>query len=143
MARPTKYKPEHCERLIKHMACGYSFESFAGLKAVSVAKQTIYSWLDAHPDFKEACDVAKSRCRLYWERQGKKGLFDDTIFDDSGKPIKSRKINATMWIFNMKNRFPDEWKDKRDITVDDKESQDTREAVKRLASKLDQLEGLK
>lgn len=97
--RPTDYKEEYCQELIDHMAAGYSFESFAGL--IGVARSTIYKWAEDVPQFSDAKNAAFEQSRLFWEKQGIKGLYEG--------------INATLWIFNMKNRFPEQWRDKQEI----------------------------
>lgn len=111
--RPTDFKEEYCTQLIEHMGSGYSFESFAGL--IGVARSTIYEWVDSKPEFSDAKKSAFEASRLWWERQGIEGLHNTTDYDDSGKPIKSKAINATLWIFNMKNRFREDWQDKQQV----------------------------
>jgi len=113
LGRPTSYKPEYCQLLIQHMEKGYSFESFAGL--VGVSKQTIYDWCEANPNFLDSKKKAFEKNRLFWEEQGIDGLFSETEFDSKGKPVKSRSINSTLWIFQMKNRFKEEWREKQEI----------------------------
>lgn len=92
--RPTKYKPEYCDQLVDHMTDGYSFESFAGKCEVNI--DTLYHWCTIHPSFSEAKKIAVEKCRLFWERMGIEGL-------------RYKDFNATVWIFNMKNRF--KWRD--------------------------------
>lgn len=107
--------PEYCEKLINHMAEGYSFESFAGL--VGVSRRTIYNW-EAHPKFKEAKEIGFEKCRLFWERLGIVNIISD------GETKQS--LNTGAWIYNMKVRFP-EWRadgplkdeDKNDLTPRD------------------------
>lgn len=103
MARVTLYKPEYCQKLIKHMQKGMSFESFAGL--VGVSKQTIYDWLKANPEFADAKSIAVEKARLFWEEEGLKGIWNHK---------EGPNLNTALWFINMKNRFPDEWRDKRD-----------------------------
>ena len=100
--RPTTYKPEYCERLIEHMSEGLSFESFCGV--VECAKDTLYNWARANPEFARAKEIAFEKCRLFWERVG-----------ISGATGANKDFNATSWIFNMKNRFYDEWRDKQEV----------------------------
>ena len=66
--RPTDYKEEYCEMLIAHMSKGFSFESFAGV--IGAAKQTIYNWLEANPEFMDAKNAAFEKSRLFWEGVG-------------------------------------------------------------------------
>jgi hypothetical protein len=109
VGRPTKYKPEFCEMLIDHMSEGYSFETFAAVVAVN--RDTLYAWKDAHPEFSDAVKKAFDQCQWFWEQQGIKGLYSETEYDEKGKPTTSKSINATLWIFNMKNRF--KWRDRQ------------------------------
>lgn len=112
--RPTKFKKEYCADLIQHMEKGYSFQSFAGVVGCNI--DTLYNWLQIHPQFSDAKKLAFEKSRLFWEKQGIEGLFSVTEFDEeSGVPKKSKSINSTLWIFNMKNRFPSEWSDKQQI----------------------------
>jgi hypothetical protein len=96
--RPLEFKDEYCEMLIDHMGQGYSFESFAGV--VGCCKQTLYNWL-ANEQFLDAKNIAFECSRFFWEKIGI-------------EIAKSGQGNATAYIFNMKNRFKDEWKDKQE-----------------------------
>lgn len=103
VGRPTKYEKDYCIDVIDHMEQGYSFESFAGL--VGVAKSTLYEWQDRNPEFSDAVKIAFEKCRLFWEKEGIKGLW-------SGN---GSNFNSTNWIFQMKNRFKDEWREKQEF----------------------------
>ena len=110
--RPTLYKQEYCEMLKEHMGKGFSFESFAGL--IGTDRSTIYEWLTSQKDFSDAKKQAFELSRLFWEQQGLIGLYDENFGNGAG----SRKLNATVYIFNMKNRFPDEWREKTEVKHD-------------------------
>lgn len=105
--RPTKYRKEYCALLLEHMKDGLSFESFGGI--VGVARHTLYDWEKVHPEFLHAKKEGESGSRLYWEKVGRDGLYNETIKDGDGMTV-TKSINATIWIFNMKNRF--KWRDK-------------------------------
>ena len=98
--RKTKYKSDYCMLLREHMQSGFSYEAFAG--KIGIAIETLYNWEKKQPDFLEAKKIAVNEARYTWERLGIAGM--------TGKIIG---FNATVWIFNMKNRFG--WRDKRDI----------------------------
>jgi len=100
--RPTDYKEEYCELVIQHMAKGFSFESFAG--KVGVSKQTLYDWAERFPAFLDSKNAAFEQSRLFWERVG--------IELATGQ---NTDANPTAWIFNMKNRFREDWNDKQTI----------------------------
>ena len=99
--RPSKYRQEYCDLLVKHMEDGLSFESFAGV--VHVDRDTIYEWANKHKEFSDAKKRGQALCQIWWESKGKEGLFTG----------KDEKFNATVWLFNMKNRFG--WRDQQSI----------------------------
>ncbi len=99
LGRPSKYDPSYCDKLIEHMTGGLSFESFGGV--VGVNRDTLYAWSKEHPDFKESKALATQAGRLFWERLGVDGVWNEP---------QRKTLNATVWIFNMKNRFG--WRDK-------------------------------
>lgn len=101
VGRPSKYKPEYCERVIEDMSTGLSLTAFAG--SIPVARSTINVWMDQHPEFSEAVKVGTSaRVRR---------LEMDLLTADQGPRVTSR-------IFALKNAAPDEWKDKHDHNVE-------------------------
>ena len=107
--RPSKYKPEHCSMLIEHMASGLSFESFAA--AIGVNRDSLYEWTKVHEEFSDAKKEGFDKNLLFWEKHGINGLYSTSEYDrESGNTI-SKSLNATVWIFNMKNRH--KWRDKQ------------------------------
>ncbi len=116
--QPTKYKPEYCQMVKDHMSKGYSLESFCAI--VDVGKQTLYSWIDAEPEFSDACELSREKARLYWEQKGIEGVNG-----------KIRNFNAGVWTFWMKNRF--KWHDNVQVTQDIKvESKEDTSTAKKL-----------
>lgn len=89
--------------LIEHMSKGYSYETFGA--SVDVSRSVVYDWEKVHPAFLDAKRVAFDKCQLWWEQQGQTGLFEEK---------EGPKLNASIWIFNMKNRF--QWKDRQEST---------------------------
>ncbi len=115
--RPTIYKPEFCDLLIDHMEKGFSYESFAGL--IGVSKQTIYDWEKANQEFLDSKKIGVEKSRLFWETQGIEGIYTTEIFeqDENGSRSTKKALNSSVWIFNMKNRFKDEWRDKQEAEL--------------------------
>jgi hypothetical protein len=105
--RPTKYKEEYCEMLVKHMAEGFSFMSFAAV--IDVNSDTLYEWAkpEVQPNFSDAKIIAFSKNRLFWERVGIDGALG-----------RIQNFNATAYVWNTKNRFPKEWNDRREKSDD-------------------------
>ena len=91
------------------MSKGYSKQACAG--ELKVSEKTIYAWIEAHKEFEEAIRVGECLSALFWEKQGIEGLYNTTDYDEDGKKTSSRSLNASVWIFNMKNRH--KWRDKQ------------------------------
>ena len=104
--RPTKYDPKYCQEVIDYMAQGKSKEAFAG--HIDVAKQTIYTWMEAHEEFLDAIKKGEAKCQDFWEEMGIQMAL-------------AGQGNATVWIFNMKNRFS--WRDKTETEITGKDGQ--------------------
>ena len=102
MGAPSKYKPEYCEKLVSHMASGMSFASFAGIIKVTIV--TVYEWCKVHGDFSKAKAEGTAANLAFWEQQGIDGLW----IEKDGK-----KLNTSAYVFNLANRFPDEWGNNR------------------------------
>lgn len=100
--RPTKYRPEYCQGLIDHMSKGLSYETYSA--TIGTCRETLYAWEKAYPDFLNAKKKAFEECNIFWERMGMHGVMG-----------KIEGFNATMWIFNMKNRF--KWTDRIESNV--------------------------
>ena len=99
---PVPYLDEYPNLLIQHMAAGYSFESFGA--HANCCKETLYSWLQKYPDFSDAKKEGEAKCRHWWEEKGNEamnGLIPGFI--------------ASIYIFNMKNRFG--WRDVIDANI--------------------------
>lgn len=101
--RPTDYRPEFCELLIQHMSEGFKYESFAAV--IDVSRSVLYNWEKVHPEFMDAKNRGKDKSLLWWEKEGKKGLWDKTF-------------NSTVYVWSTKNIH--NWKDKQDIAVTSK-----------------------
>lgn len=96
--RKSKYKIEYVNDLIEHMKEGYSYKSFAAKIGVHV--DTLYEWEKVYSEFSEAKKVAFSCSQAYWE--------------DLGLQM-AKNGNASVWKFNMKNRFG--WKENESVEI--------------------------
>nr|BFD33776.1 hypothetical protein GTC16762_33950 [Pigmentibacter ruber] len=100
--QPTKYLPEYVEQVEAHMARGLSFESFGG--KIKVDKVTLYNWCAVHPEFKAAKERGTEASRMKLELM----LL---------RTAKTGKGNVIAQIYIMKNKFPEEWRDRREIEL--------------------------
>jgi len=126
--RPTLYKPEYCQQAIEIMRGGGSRREIC--LDLSICYQTFLNWLNpSHAsykkDFFEAVKLGDSLCQAWWEKQGRIGTFGGI-----------EGMNATMYQFNMKNRFKEEWRDKQEIqqttTIVDMTDDDINDELSRL-----------
>lgn len=95
--RPTKYDPKFCDAAVTFLKDGYSVAAFAG--SIGVSKSTIYQWIEIHPEFSDAIKQGQAAAILWWE-------------DRARAIANGHDGNATITIFGLKNRAPDEWRDK-------------------------------
>lgn len=122
MARPSKYEPvfpETAQKLCKLGATDVEIADFLG-----IAVSTLYEWKHLHPEFSEALKTGKEAAdervtrSLYHRAVGY--TFDAVkIFMPAGAtdpvyaPYREHvPPDATSMIFWLKNRQPDQWRDK-------------------------------
>jgi transposase-like protein len=98
--RPTKYNASVEAVMMKLATEGAGIVEIA--HELGVDRSTIYYWKDNHPEFSAIFGRAREACQAWWEKQGRKGLSD-------------RNFNAALYKMNMVNRFPEDWKDKREV----------------------------
>lgn len=123
MARPTKYKPEYAEqarRLCKNNA--FTDAELAAFFGVTLS--TLHLWKLKNPEFSDALKIGKAPANqrvqksLYDRAMGySQTEMDIRVID--GKIVKTEIVkhyppDPTCLIFYLKNRMPDEWRDKRD-----------------------------
>lgn len=101
--RPTKYKKILAKRLPEMFKDGQSVCEVC--VDLGIHKDTFYEWVKLYPEFSDAYKKGLSLSQGWWEKLGRGGA--------AGKI----EIQPATWIFNMKNRFHDDWKDKHEITT--------------------------
>lgn len=103
--RPTKYKPEYCQQLIKHMSEGLSFKTF-GVE-INVDEQTLYTWCEKHPEFLESKNIGRKAQELFFEKTGRAAMVG-----------KIPGFNSTAFVWMSKNMLG--WRDRQDIEISGK-----------------------
>lgn len=101
--RPTRYEDQHCKGVIEAARKGFSLTAFAG--EIGVARSTINKWMEQHPEFSEAVNVAKAVRALWWESQAH-GAIDGSV---------QGRAAGTLIIFGLKNVAPDDWIDAKTL----------------------------
>lgn len=98
MGRPSKYKPEYCDLLLKHGKEGYSFETFPAaiyeFDGSLIAPETCYEWATVHEDFSLIKKVFYSLSRRFWEKLSLSGAMGEID-----------GYSASTVIFLLKSRF--------------------------------------
>lgn len=95
--RPSAYDPAFCQVVEDALAQGFSLAVAAG--DVGVTRQTLDNWTKEHPEFFDAVRIGRAKGARVWE-QRLANLAD------------KNEGNATGVIFGLKNRLPEDWKDK-------------------------------
>lgn len=119
--RKTAYKAEYCDGLVSHMAQGYSYETFSAM--IGVTRKTLYNWEEKHKEWVKAKEKGMELCQFFWEQLGTMGTMGIKVENANKQVYDYSKVNPTLWIFNMKNRF--HWKDRMDMTTDDAKIEST------------------
>ncbi len=99
--QPTKFDPAYCEEVIRLGREGKSKAQIAA--SIGICRQTLDNWTKAHPEFLDAIKEAQDLALAWWEDKGQAGI-------DAGQG----NFNATAFIFQMKNRFRDDYRDRHD-----------------------------
>jgi hypothetical protein len=115
------YSIEEIKELAKlyceHLAQGLSKQSF-----VDCCYTTIEDRIKKQPDVfqSEKREIEKSlrSSRKFWEEIGKNNIVNKEEMSrdhDGNVTVLKTSLNSAAWIFNMKNRFKDEWRDSHAI----------------------------
>lgn len=99
-------------------------------KNIGINRDTLYRWKKAYPDISDALKKGKEVI----DRQVENALlkralgytYDEITFegDDEVKRVRKQVVpDTTAQIFWLKNRKPEEWRDKREIVKDDDNDQ--------------------
>lgn len=98
--RPTKYDSAMCEAVIDAGAQGMTLAEMADI--LDVNRATVKAWMEVHPEFCSAVKSGLDKAQAWWERKGREATFG--AIDG---------YNATSYIFQMKNRFKEDWADRQ------------------------------
>jgi hypothetical protein len=73
-------------------------------EALDVSVQTLANWRDSHPEFLEAVTRARELSQAWWEDVGQKALWE-------------RSFNSNLWALQVRNRFPESYRDTHRIEL--------------------------
>lgn len=102
--RPSKYKPEFCQRVVD---LGFAGKGKAQMAAgLGIDRGTLNEWMKAHEEFSRAVSMGLELAMAWWQDQGQAGI-------NLGKDF-----NGFVYSFEMRNRFRDDYSDKIDVRHD-------------------------
>ena len=111
------YNESLCAEAEQLLAAGKSIARVA--TNLKVSRETIYAWERKHPEFAQAMRNGRNAAQARWEDIGEEGITGGI-----------KNFSATAWMFTMKNRFREDYKE-------DKEAKSTSETlVEKLLDKL-------
>ena len=124
VGRPTKYKDEYCSQAEKLCRKGFIDTEIADFFGVNI--DTIYEWKKRHKEFSDALKSGKRHCdakvedALYNRALGYEYEEHKEEVSEQGKRItitkKQQAPDTTAQIFWLKNRQPERWRDKQEIS---------------------------
>ena len=122
IGRPSEYKQEFIQIALDLMEQGASIVEVCA--EIGIDRVTLYDWINIEsdrykPEFSNTIKLGKQRCQAWWEKKGRDYLIEESEMNVQTGTSKSKRLNTTAWIFNMKNRFKDDWSDtqKQEVEV--------------------------
>ena len=92
----TGYRAEYCDLAIEAGKAGKSLVWVAA--QIGVTKQTVFNWIEQHPEFAEAMALRTVYSQACWEDIGQSNLV-------------TPGFSASCWSRSMAARFPDDWRE--------------------------------
>jgi hypothetical protein len=102
VGRPSKYRPEYCQRVIELGKEGYSHAELAA--DLEVDKASMYRWAEEHEDFRTALHAAKTFEQAWFEREARANM-------------KNRDFNANLWYRSAASRFRDDYTERKETAL--------------------------
>lgn len=107
----TKYRPEFCEMLVKHMSQGNSFTTFG--VDINISSTTLHQWTKDHEEWKEAKQRGFDAGLKFFEQlltSASVGVMPEKL-----KELNSNGISLSAVIFALKTRFHKEYGEKTQV----------------------------
>jgi len=103
--RPTKYSKAICDRVIEMGRDGKSLTQIAS--ALNVTRQTLYNWINEHPDFFDAVELSRTHSQAFYEDLHHAAVIGEV------------DVNPALIHRAMQCRFPNHWTPGQHITKDE------------------------
>ena len=95
-----KYSASLCGKADEILSNGKSLAAVC--RALNISRQTLYDWKVKHPEFNETISKGLQKSQCYWEDIGENGIRGEI-----------KNFSGTSWMFVMKNRFRDDYKEEK------------------------------
>jgi len=102
VGRPSKYRPEFCDRVIELGKQGYSYAEIAA--ELEIDKASLFDWAKAHEEFSTALRAAKTYEQAWFEREARSNM-------------KNRDFNANLWYRSAASRFRDDYTERKETQL--------------------------
>lgn len=86
VGRKPKYNKKYCDDVIDFALYGKTVSSFCVKYRLS--RKTYYEWQKKHPEFAEACGVAKEAYKLFWKEHNMAVAIDATAYKGNHKVLQ-------------------------------------------------------
>lgn len=103
LGRPPKYRPEMCDAVFAAGQEGMGKAEIAF--ELGVDRDTIKEWVKTYPPFSAAIQRAREASLAWWEKMGRSGI------------TMGKQFNANAYSLQVRNRFPDDWRDKQEVNA--------------------------
>lgn len=148
--RPSKYQPKFAAQAAKLCELGATDIEIAAFFGVTT--RTVYRWQNEFPEFCQSIKVAKATAdqrveRSLYQKATGYTFESEKVFQHQGEIIRAPIVehvppSDTAMIFWLKNRCPEEWRDKRELEVRSLEKLTDDELDQRIAQLLQETESL-
>lgn len=98
VGRPSKYKPEYCERMLEMAAEGCGMAEYAA--EFGIDRATLFDWRDQHEEFSTALTRAKILEQAWFEREARLNM-------------KNKDFNANLWFRSALSRFREDYAERK------------------------------
>lgn len=124
-----KFKPEHVEQIRNYYRLGATDEEVAGF--IGVNRTTLWRWQTDHPELTEAMKAGKAEAdervvnALFHKAVGYT-FQSEKLFQHNGAVIRAKCVehvppDTTAMIWWLKNRRPDEWRDRKELDLSNRD----------------------
>ena len=98
VGRPSKYKPEFCERILELAAEGAGWSEYAA--EFGIDRTTLYDWAESHEEFSTVLKRAKVLEQAWWESEARLN-------------VRHKEFNANLWGRSVMARFRDDYTERK------------------------------